>query len=421
MSNDTNSAGVHTGNKMKPPFKERDGILWTAYFIFSGFGAILFVAIVKGAFFPVLGLSLMVALCCLFTGGFMGFLFGIPKVLQNANAHANAGASGTDTGQEIIVSNTNLEQISDWLTKIIVGISLTQMPALRNEFAAIAGNLSKGFSKNLNDPAFSYSYACALIIFFITCGFLLLYLWARTHLLVQLDNIRRLLLPEAINDLNRKMTDLGANIVKAMTLGGRITELKNKLAEFEQQKKSILQAESRDDAKTAIETAQPTATTILYDGNKNRWGGKNEDGVYALDASFNFLPASGNYEVTLLLSAKDPASNPITGSVYFLLHSSYSDPLVIVPANDNTATYSFQSGEAFTVAAVFNNGNNKLELDLNEYPKTPKAYRYVEKLFTETEMKTELDKLEQDLQAIDCNKSIPVIPQRTEFSLRDLF
>lgn len=74
----------------------------------------------------------------LLAGALIGFLFGIPKVYTHssdsgtagsAGAGAPASAAGAPGGAPgpLLTVNTNLEQISDWLTKIIVGIGLVQL------------------------------------------------------------------------------------------------------------------------------------------------------------------------------------------------------------------------------------------------------------------------------------------------------
>lgn len=66
-------------------------------------------------------------------GSFVGFLFGVPR----------AGHSVTQESIETLRSehpylpNTNLEQISDWLTKIIVGVSLVEIRAVIGWFDEI--------------------------------------------------------------------------------------------------------------------------------------------------------------------------------------------------------------------------------------------------------------------------------------------
>jgi hypothetical protein len=53
-----------------------------------------------------------------FTGGLLGFIFGVPKTLAVGSRTAGGGPANTSR------TNTNLEQISDWLTQILVGAGL---------------------------------------------------------------------------------------------------------------------------------------------------------------------------------------------------------------------------------------------------------------------------------------------------------
>jgi hypothetical protein len=66
----------------------------------------------------VLTQALIVAGACYGTGALVGFLFGIPRTLIG------------DANSIRVASNTNLEQVSDWLTKILVGVGLTQITTL---------------------------------------------------------------------------------------------------------------------------------------------------------------------------------------------------------------------------------------------------------------------------------------------------
>jgi hypothetical protein len=105
-------------------------------------------------------------------GAVPGFLFGIPKVLQRAS-EANEPPSGK-TGPYSQLVNTNLEQVSDWLTKILLGAGLVQLQqvpgAVRNAAAYVAEGLGPGVSP---------SFAAAIILLFTVEGFLVGYLGTR--------------------------------------------------------------------------------------------------------------------------------------------------------------------------------------------------------------------------------------------------
>lgn len=81
--------------------------------------------------------SLSVGLASVFAasslGAAFGFIFGIPRVLQRRPGSIEKGqqfAITEKTGSQLFFTNTSLEEISDWLTKIIVGIGLVQFTTI---------------------------------------------------------------------------------------------------------------------------------------------------------------------------------------------------------------------------------------------------------------------------------------------------
>lgn len=88
-----------------------------------------------------IGVGVVVFLGAFGVGCFLGFLFGVPRVLTRElvqpSTAAKPGAlsepNATDSTQPptppapVLQSNTNLERISDWLTTMLVGASLVQL------------------------------------------------------------------------------------------------------------------------------------------------------------------------------------------------------------------------------------------------------------------------------------------------------
>ncbi len=120
--------------------------------------------------------GVLLAAASALAGGFFGFLFGIPHSKQGPEtviASANGGRQ--------YVENTNLEQISDWLTKIIIGLTLVQYQKI-SDFLAGAG---KSFGPVLisgGNGAVAQALAIALILYFFLTGFLFFYLWTRIYM-----------------------------------------------------------------------------------------------------------------------------------------------------------------------------------------------------------------------------------------------
>lgn len=116
-------------------------------------------------------------------GVLIGFLFGIPRARQQSSAPGDG-----QTPAEGFVVNTNLEQISDWLTKIIVGVGLIQLATFPGKLKALAGY----FAAAINSPNVSSSLVLAILGYFAIFGFLLGYLWARIYLTGEFTRVERM-------------------------------------------------------------------------------------------------------------------------------------------------------------------------------------------------------------------------------------
>jgi CheY-like chemotaxis protein len=147
-----------------------------------GLGSILVYALQSGETFgSVAGVGLMVAGAALVLGGLVGFLFGIPRTLvydrpvtkEDTATRTEAGEAAAD-----FRANTNLEQISDWLTKILVGVGLTQLSQIPQTLDKAANAIQAGLG---NSPQ-NHVFALAILVYFPVCGFLVGYLWTRLFL-----------------------------------------------------------------------------------------------------------------------------------------------------------------------------------------------------------------------------------------------
>jgi len=157
----------------------------------------------------IFGIALMISGASLLSGGFLGFLFGIPRSLQqNEGSDESTKNINKDRERDVTYgANTNLEQISDWLTKILVGVGLTQISSMPKAFQNYAIYASAGLGNFRGTEAF----ALALLVYFLIGGFLLGYLWTRLSLASAL-----------------RQADIAA-------LGGEIAKVKDKLSSLEEQ------------------------------------------------------------------------------------------------------------------------------------------------------------------------------------------
>jgi hypothetical protein len=229
-----------------------------AFCILGGILGILLFALETSSFtqfFSVFGAGLLIAGASLLSGGLLGFLFGIPRTLQQERAEGIPSREQKEQATDNTVLyqvNTNLEQISDWLTKILVGVGLTQITSLPGAIQKYAEFASPGLG---GGPA-SKSFAAAILIFYLVCGFLIGYLWTRLYLAGAL-----------------RQADLA-------TVGDKIARVEDKVSELERQADidakalSIIQRQlnpgpgsppiSQEDINSAIMSASRNVKAQIY-------------------------------------------------------------------------------------------------------------------------------------------------------------
>lgn len=133
------------------------------------------------------GAALLVAAAAVACGALLGFLFGIPRFKGRprgtaAQPAANEPGAPNDRSYD---PNTNLEEVSDWLTKIILGASLVQIREILTWFSGLAHwtaslFLTRADSGVLGDLASTAAGAVLLTYFW--AAFLLSYLFTSVDL-----------------------------------------------------------------------------------------------------------------------------------------------------------------------------------------------------------------------------------------------
>jgi hypothetical protein len=137
-------------------------------------------------------LSSLFAAASTVSGWLFGLLFGVPRSLARGQIGTAAPPNDTQADQSQARPsatsrvNTNLEDISDWLTKTIVGVGLTQLYALPAFFWKVAGEL--------NAHGFGWEHhgrllALGLFFYFAPGGFWLGYVGTRTILTKLFESI----------------------------------------------------------------------------------------------------------------------------------------------------------------------------------------------------------------------------------------
>jgi hypothetical protein len=114
-------------------------------------------------------------------GSLIGFLFGVPR-FQNESEQRIANS--------VYIPNTNLEQISDWLTKIIIGATLVEI----KQISSAIGDLSIFIGSKIEFPGSDIMAGGVLVFYFVT-GFTWGYLWCSLRIFREMADLARELSP----------------------------------------------------------------------------------------------------------------------------------------------------------------------------------------------------------------------------------
>jgi len=328
----------------------------------------------------------LIAFCCLSAGAIIGFLFGIPHA-------ATAEAEG-------IRPSTNLEQVSDWLTKIIIGVGLVEISKIQARLAKLGDLVNTAVGGSVVAPQF-------VVVIFAVLGFLSAYIWTRLYyggMQVQADvDARKYQELEQRQKATEQLAAtneqrIAATEVVADNLKDNTERLKVQNTQQEDMLKGIAKNSNVARAVTiappvaAPAAADPAVDPLLADWQTKLARFMAEPAEWNDDPNgriFGPLPTAANgrkLQVSITLQSTTSKSlflkaellggdgPPLQGKVIFLLHPTYSDKRAIsVPVEYSQgpagcATYSFYAEGVFTVVAMADDGHTVLGYDLKNLP-----------------------------------------------------
>jgi hypothetical protein len=150
------------------------------FWMFVGVVWIVLVSWGQPGWLKVSGAGLLIASAAGALGALIGFLFGMPKARQ-----ADTQPDSSNAGSGLLLS-THLQDVADWLTKLIVGAGLVQLGNLRGYFVSLGAYLS-------GESGLTKSESVTIVVYFIVVGFLLGYLWAELYLSTKVARLMKAL------------------------------------------------------------------------------------------------------------------------------------------------------------------------------------------------------------------------------------
>ena len=90
-----------------------------------------------GSHWSYVGVGMLTALAALLTGFLAGFLIGVPKIVSSGQVHVSI---------RMFSPSTNLAEISDWLTKLLLGAGLVSLSHLGAPVGRLIDSVAGGFT-----------------------------------------------------------------------------------------------------------------------------------------------------------------------------------------------------------------------------------------------------------------------------------
>lgn len=132
--------------------------IWIVIFLGVGVAAVFLLSWAVSPNLPILAAAFLFSLASLAVGVLVGFLFGVPRTLTSARKDDR---SLREQPVSDIRANTNLEQVSDWLTALLIGATLVQL----GNVPSAAARLFASMAPALGDSGSSASFAGSIVIY----------------------------------------------------------------------------------------------------------------------------------------------------------------------------------------------------------------------------------------------------------------
>lgn len=345
-------------------------------FIIGAIGLIGYSVTIDGIGVRIIFIGLLLAVATFVSGFFTGTLFGMPK--------------RNNEGESDYALNNSLVEISDWLTKIIVGLGLVNLKQIPAYLMSMGAYVSQ--SSGLKGVFMDIFSICVVVYF----GVLGLYTGYNYMRLVLSEKYKK-----ADDNMLRKELEIAKeeNIQKAR----EADVLKEKAFQKEEQTRTLFdlinqpaltvenfktEFENFDDTRTGIDEKVAVNSAIdnmvneaklklenglktnINDPQKGQWNGKAINNGRQITATVSEI-GKWLFQINLKVSSTDQINLPLESgdTVLFALHNTFGDPpFRLVKVEDGSAKLDLISYGSFTIGVFADKGKTELELDLAELP-----------------------------------------------------
>jgi len=317
---------------------------------------------------PVALVEMLLGATALSVGAFFGFLFGMPRPAPDGS------------GDSAYRPSTNLEQVSDWLTKILIGAGLVELASLRDSLAGIGTLVSKTVTPAPNGAGI---VSQLVVLVFLVVGFLSSFLWTRLYY-GRIQTLTDRSLSREVEALKRETKESikalakggisssaasGAAAASATPAAASAAGAPGNLSLTNNAPASQLPSEIEQKIEKFMEAPRvwdSDPNVKLFRGATREANGRRLDSEVVSDLGGGLL---------IKLTVVRVSGDPLIAETLFLLHPTIPQRIHRVVPRDNVAETSFYAEGTFTAVAIADNGQTVLAYDLANLKGAPKWFR----------------------------------------------
>jgi hypothetical protein len=317
--------------------------------------------------------ELLVGTAATSVGGLLGFLFGLPRApVQSETRDTPAGDKPS-----VYRPSNNLEQVSDWLTKILIGVGLVQLAKLSTALNTLGVAVATSLK---NPPPGTDVVTQIVVISFLVFGFLASFLWTRIYYgplqAIADQDVYKELEKAKQEALIQKESKERAVSIASDIAEGQITTPATFTRPEEETKRSQIPIESAlwsDDVRKKLEEFRKAAADWNDDTAARIFRSPpSETNGKILEADFLM---ELRHAAVINLRIRSTTNQPLEGPVTFVLHPSFTKSVLEVQPRGDKAETKITAGEWFTVVAILDHGKTVLSYDLRKMAGAPEWFK----------------------------------------------
>jgi len=317
-------------------------------------------------------IELLVAAASSCAGALFGFLFGIPRGSMQSNTEERVAKPNNYR------PSNSLEQVTEWLTKILVGAGLIELAKISGALNAAGIAVAGAFN---SAPSGTAIVTKAVIVSFVVYGFLVAFLWTRIYY-SRLQALGDKDIWDALNDARQQAIHEKESKEEALSILEGVAAGAIPTRQAGPRRAQVSAKSSTSPQETDEWPDEVRAKVEEFKNAPNDWNDDTAGRIFrgaSQEAHGKILEGEIVKELrsalVVNLRVRTKTGERLEGPVSLLLHPSFTKSVMEVQPEGDRAEARITAGGWFTVVAIIDKGNTVLSYNLKQLPNAPEWFK----------------------------------------------